>query len=154
MPRRSFYFTPEGPAPLPDLLALLQQAVGSIRLAMFALTLPSIAMTLTERRQAGVDVRCILDSIEALAPAEKAVILSLQAGNVPLAIGESADHQFMHEKFVVVDGHTTAYGSWNASVSASRETNHWIIERSHPVAALFTQHWDAAWQAITGSPPA
>ena len=121
------------------LLALLNAARRSILISIYGFTIPQAADILIAKHQAGVDVRILFDHTQACGPKEKALVARLAAAGVPHWVGTSPKaRQILHSKVCVVDGELAESGSWNYSLSGSKQANTWVLEKSPDAAAKLT----------------
>lgn len=129
-------------------LALLRAAKQSILISIYGFTLAAATDVLIAKHQAGVNVRVLFDHTQACGPSEKAQVARLEAAGVPHWIGTSPKAgQILHSKVTVVDGCLTETGSWNYSVSASKEFNTLVLAKDPQGAQKLTQYVETliAW---------
>lgn len=137
------YFAPRQDIDKP-LIAHLDGARRSIKVAMYALTLDAYAEALIRAHHRGVKVEVILDARQARHPASDAS--RLEAAGVPVRYG--AGSGLMHHKFSVVDGLIVTTGSFNATWSASHRNAENAVVLSDPeVVALFEEEFRSLWES-------
>ncbi len=100
---------------LQRLLALIESAAKTIRIAMFTFTHPQIAQALTDAVKRGVCVSVIIDYYSARGASKKIVELLKKAG---AAIYLSQGPQLFHHKWAIIDQDTFAMGSANWTKAA------------------------------------
>ncbi|MFV9505204.1 MAG: phospholipase D-like domain-containing protein [Oscillochloridaceae bacterium umkhey_bin13] len=154
-----FFTTPElsypdlaqariAPAPERALLRDLAAARHSIDIASFEYNLASIAEALITARARGVEVRLALDRDCLEHPA-----MARWAGWVEdagIQISWQQGSQFLHSKFVVIDGLVVWTGSWNLTTNDTYRNNNNLLRIMAPelvanYQAEFAQMFDGAF---------
>jgi phosphatidylserine/phosphatidylglycerophosphate/cardiolipin synthase-like enzyme len=82
-----------------------------------------------------------MDHTQAHGKYEAPEITALVQAGCDVTIGSSQKHAIMHHKFAVVDGVHVLAGSWNFSLTASKENNFLQIVSNLDMAALFLAKW-------------
>jgi len=149
---RKTYFSPDDDTQ-DAFLQFIGTAKKSILIADYSFNLEPLAQLLIQKREAGVDVRLVLDRTQAAGPTERPVIAQLKGAGVPMVVGTSSARKIMHNKFAVVDGKWVQSGSWNYTAAASKESNFFDIEHSPDRASKFTQYWTEMWNWIQENEP-
>lgn len=134
-------------------LQFIQSAQKSIYIAIYTFTLEPLVELLIQKKQAGADVRLILDKSQSTDAAEAPVIVKLKAAGIPVVIGTSPEYQIMHNKFTVVDGEWVQSGSWNYTDAASEEANFFDIVQDPTRASNFLAYWQKLWNWILANEP-
>ncbi|HOG48076.1 MAG TPA: phospholipase D-like domain-containing protein [Anaerolineae bacterium] len=112
-----------------DLVQLIAGAQHSIDVAAYELDLENIAAALLAAKQRGVTVRLVTDTDNL----EEKAVQQLTQGGVPVV--EDKRGAIMHNKFVIIDGHTVLTGSWNLTINCTyRNNNNAIIIESEALA--------------------
>ena len=139
--RIAVYFSPEGQT-IGALLATVEGARQSVRVAAYTFTDNRVADALIAARQRGVDVRVVLDRDQAGVGGGEMDRL-VEAG-VPVWIAPNADQRKMHHKFLVIDGRTIVTGSYNFTYAANDTNfeNVVIIDGRAKLAEAFTAQHD------------
>jgi len=121
----------------------LQRARQSIEIAVFTLTLDTLADVLLEKHKAGVKVRVITDNRQAEVPGADAKRL-LQAG---VAVRTDKSWYAMHHKFAIVDSTTVINGSFNWTMQATKgnQENTLILRHAGALAKRFTEVYERLW---------
>jgi len=141
------YFTPRDPVP-EKMISLIDHAEKEIRCAFYSFTLEPIADALFEAHRRGVDVRLIMDDSCAAADGSQAKRFR-EAGLLRTDISPG---DFMHNKFMVIDGRITWTGSYNPGETGSyRDNNNVVVIASAEVAANFEEEFDEMWEGRFGS---
>ena len=122
-------------------LQFVQSTKSHLRIAIYGMHLPPLVNDLLALRAAGKDIALVCDHTQAMGRYEHPEIDALIAAGVPLVIGSSDKHMIMHHKFAVRDKEVVLSGSWNFSVSASKEDNFFDIVESPERSALFLSKW-------------
>lgn len=135
------YFAPYD-TPADVILAAVQNAQRSIRIADYGYTLALLTQALIDARRRGVDVYCIFDHTQAQGRAEKAQLDALTAAGVEWVEGTSSEHrQIMHQKSMVVDANVVISGSYNFTESAAFQANTCSVTKGRKYAAAFLANW-------------
>lgn len=135
------YFAPRD-TPAEVILAAVQNAKHSIRIADYGYTLKLLTQALVDAKARGVDVYCIFDHTQAHGKAEVAQLDALTAAGVDWIEGTSEAHRaIMHQKSMMVDAETVIYGSYNFSEGAAFEANTCSVTTGKRYAAGFLANW-------------
>ncbi len=138
------FFTPADPA-ADYLTALIDSSRERVCAAFYSLTLPAVARSLVRARGRGVDVRVVMDDREAAGPEAD---LLRRAG---LLAVDPSPSDFMHDKFMVVDGFLTWTGSYNPTASGSLlDDNNVVVVASRQVAQLYEEEFREMWSGKYG----
>ena len=140
LPNRQLYFSPDDDT-TKAFLDFIGTAKKSIYIADFSFNLVPLVDLLVKQFKAGIDVQLVLDRSQSAGPTEVPEVAALRAAGIPMEIGTSEDHKIMHNKFTIVDGEVTQYGSWNYTAVASDESNFFVIDQEPIVAQAFTGYW-------------
>ena len=135
--------------PLPDLPADAEtrlhnfwaSATQSLLIVDYSFNLTDVEPIITALLAKGVKVIMVLDRSQSKGNSEVPIIKALKAisdPNFQLVIGTSSMHQIIHDKFSVVDDIHAQYGSFNYTLTASKEDNFFFIEAGSPVASALT----------------
>lgn len=149
---REFYCCPDLDTPevtLEAFLNFIQTAQKTLLIADYSFNLPQFETVLPALKAKGVEIRLVLDKSQSAGSTEKPIITTLQTTGIDMVIGTSSDHKIMHNKFCVIDGETSQYGSWNYTVSASDEDNFYFIDKTPQVASALTAAWQRMYTYIT-----
>lgn len=119
-------------SPTDDVQSRLLQEVGkattSIYMMIYGFHLPSLTDLLIAKKQASVEVHCVLDFTQSKGTAESGEVQKLLEADVDLVVGTSpVAGQIMHEKLLILDMMKTLSGSYNFSLSAEKQVNHMDI---------------------------
>jgi phosphatidylserine/phosphatidylglycerophosphate/cardiolipin synthase-like enzyme len=111
------------------LVQLIGGAQRSIDIAAYQLDLEDVADALLAAKARGVAVRLVTDTDYL----EEKAVQRLKAGGVPVV--DDKRQAIMHDKFVIIDGHTVLTGSWNLTVNCTyRNNNNAIVIESEALA--------------------
>lgn len=146
------YFSPQDDCEA-ALIAFVQSAEISVRVADYSFNLQSLTDTLIAQHAAGIDVQLVLDRSQAAGKSERPIIAELRAAGVPLVVGTSDKHRIQHQKFVVVDGIAVLSGSYNFTHTASLENNYFDIAHNPLRAQAFADAWQKMWDWISANEP-
>ena len=137
---RQIYFSPDDDTTA-AFLDFISTAKKTIRIADFSFNLVPLVDLLIKQFKAGIDVQLVLDRSQSAGKTEVPEVAALRAAGIPMEIGTSQDHKIMHNKFTIVDGTITQYGSWNYTAVASDESNFFVIDSEPVVAQAFSNYW-------------
>lgn len=134
-------------------LDLLSQAHQTIHIAIYSWHLP-IAMDAVKAAIArGVKVYLLMDHSQSTGHYEAPEVQGLVDLGAVVVIGTSRLHAILHDKYVVVDGLHVLSGSWNFSLSASKEANFLTVVSNPEFAALFMANWQRQHDWIVAHEP-
>ena len=136
-------FSPEGGAE-EIILAGIEQAQESIRVAAFSFTSRSISRALVDARKRGVDVRVIADKERNSGDSYTAVNFLANQG-VPVRM--NGNYAIFHHKFMIIDSRHVQTGSFNYSAAAARRNaeNVLLLWDVPQVAELYEREWQRLW---------
>jgi phosphatidylserine/phosphatidylglycerophosphate/cardiolipin synthase-like enzyme len=133
------------------LVAFLNQATESIDMAIYDLTLPSVAKSIEDAQARGVKVRIVADRrssstkmSQITAMKSNGIDIKLWGGATPGTPG------LMHNKFTVIDGHLLETGSYNYSSSAThRNAENQIYINDADTVAKYMTHFEQLWSQLS-----
>ena len=134
-------FSPDRGA-LELVLRTIDAAHTSLHMAAYTFTSRPVADALIKAQKRGVDVRVVVDRINAREPYSE--VGSLLARGVPVR----TDHQYsiMHNKFMVVDGSTVEEGSFNyTAAAANRNAENALVLHDVAIAGKYEREWQRLW---------
>ena len=141
------YFTPSDPVP-ERMISLIENARKRIFCAFYSFTLEPVAEALLDAHRRGVEVRLVMDD-SCAAASDSAADRFRELG---LLKTDLAPGDFMHNKFMVIDGQITWTGSYNPGETGSyRDDNNVIVIASAGVAANFEKEFEEMWEGRFGS---
>lgn len=119
-----------------QMAAAIDSAQTSVYIAAFEFNLQRVADAVVRAHQRGVDVGLVSDSDYA----EEDQVKQLQAAGVPVVFDER--EPFMHNKFIVIDGHQVWMGSWNLTDNCTyRNNNNMVVIESTQLAENYTREF-------------
>lgn len=119
------------------LVEQIDNAGESIRAAVLALDLESVADALIRAKARGVTVQVVIDSDYR----EEAALLAAKQAGIPVV--EDGRKAFMHNKFVIIDDGLVVTGSWNLTNSETfRNNNNILFITSRELAASYTAEFN------------
>jgi len=141
-PGREVAFSPNEGA---EALAVkaIHSARQSIYLAAYSFTSKPIAQALVEAHRHGVTVVAVLDKSQERERYTGATFLA-NAG-IPVRIDHK--HPIMHDKFMVIDGHTVETGSFNyTKAAAEKNAENVLVLWDDPILAKeYRNNWQEHW---------
>lgn len=141
------YFTPRDPVP-ERMISLIDSARKRIFCAFYSFTLDPVAEALLDAHRRGVEIRLIMDDSSAEAVDSPAA----RFRHLGLLKTDLAPGDFMHNKFMVIDGMITWTGSYNPGATGTyRDNNNILVISSAEVAANFEEEFNEMWEGKFGS---
>ncbi|MHB9133613.1 MAG: phospholipase D family nuclease [Armatimonadota bacterium] len=136
------YFSPDGGC-TDAIVRALDNAKQSVLVQAYSFTSAPIAKALVNAKKRGVRIQAILDKSNRTAKYSSADFLA-HAG-VPTYLDDA--HAIAHNKIIIIDNNTVITGSFNFSKAAEeRNAENLLILRSPPLAARYTENWQAHLQ--------
>jgi phosphatidylserine/phosphatidylglycerophosphate/cardiolipin synthase-like enzyme len=123
-PAELFLLPKEKQNALSQLIAQIDDAQLSIKLAMYTLTHPAIADALVRAHERGVFVQVALDLYTARGASRKVVDL-LEKAHIPLLL--SRGQELLHHKWALIDQHTLIMGSANWTQAAFAKNEDFLL---------------------------
>lgn len=150
-PELSYPDLPQGriaPAPEQAVLRDLAAARRQIDLASFEYNLPNLAEALIAAKRRGVHVRLALDRDCLEHPAMAHWAGLIEDAGIPIRWQHGS--QFLHSKFVIIDGVVVWTGSWNPTVNDTYRNNNNLLRITVPAVVAnyrteFAQMADGAF---------
>lgn len=140
------YFSPRDHLPA-RLISLINGARKRVWAAFYSFDLPEVARALLRARERGVEVRVIMDDQTSRRNSSQAHILKKRN----LLVTDFSPADFMHNKFVVIDGCITWTGSYNPSLTGTfRDDNNAVVIASAQLAANYEQEFLEMWKGQFG----
>jgi len=140
-------FPRQGQDPAPVLVGLYENASTSLDIAIYSLTHPYIVKAIGDAQQRGIRVRVISDSDAAGSNVQKHAINDLLSLGVPVKINRHDG--LMHLKMSIIDGKVATVGSYNYTLSASRDNDEvLVVMRDHAFVDKCRDEFNRMW----GSP--
>lgn len=131
------------------LIAEINSAQSTVRMAAYSMTSESIADALIAARQRGVKVWVVLDKGQW--KARKAQGHRMREHGV--GVRYDGEHQLMHNKFVVIDIQQTATGSYNFTKSAQkRNAENMLFIDDKDTAQEYADNWGWHWSHAVREP--
>ena len=135
-------FSPERGA-LQLVLSTIGSARESIRLMGYSFTSPEVVRALVDAHRRGVDEKGNRNKASVAA-------MNLVAGaGIPLRTNDR--YAIMHDKIIIVDGHTVETGSFNFTRAGARTNseNVLVVREMPEVARRYLFHWQSRWNTGT-----
>jgi phosphatidylserine/phosphatidylglycerophosphate/cardiolipin synthase-like enzyme len=153
----TYYRTTFAPYDVPDpaqhILELVNDAHEQIRIDIYGFTWPPLMDALIAAHARGVDVSIVADHTQAEGTAEKPQLQRLVDAGIPVLIGTSSRGAIDHSKYVIVDGATVGFGSFNFSASALAQDNTFTETNDSAMVATFLANWMRVYSDATGKHP-
>ena len=143
-------FTPEDPALENAIIPIVKSANHSIRFLTFSFTDYPLADAMSQRMQAGADVKGVFEKVGS--ETDAAELRTLFCRNV--SVRQDGNPRFMHNKFIVIDERIVVTGSMNYSTNAeeSNDENVMIIDNAE-IARLYLEEFDRVWNLAADPDP-
>lgn len=127
------------------LVQAIDEAQRTIDIAVYELNLDSITDALIRAKQRGVQVRLVTDDEHGLDDEDGTIGRLIQAG---IVVVDDDDHDFMHDKFVIIDGAQVWTGSWNFTQNGTfLNNNNAIAIDSTALADIYTREFEEMFEA-------
>jgi phosphatidylserine/phosphatidylglycerophosphate/cardiolipin synthase-like enzyme len=137
---------------LDKLIRYIDAAQTSIHIAAFETDLTPVAEALARAHARGVEVRWVTDDengIDADGEAGRGQFALMEDAGIP--IRDDLRSAFMHNKFVIIDGHIVWTGSMNLTTNdLFRNNNNVVVIESPEVAAVFEAEFAEMWAGQFG----
>ncbi|VFP84641.1 PLD-like domain-containing protein (plasmid) [Candidatus Erwinia haradaeae] len=143
-------FSPGDSARQTVLLAI-SEAKNSIDIAAYSFTSKPIALALLDAKNRGVHVRLVADKKSNSNRYTAATYLSNH--QIPVKLNDK--YAIMHNKFIIIDGHSVETGSFNYTRSAATRNAENVIYFRHQseIASKYMKEFERLWkEAISISP--
>lgn len=143
-PTVSVGFSPSaGQSALQIVLSAIDGAKRSVDVAAYSFTSKPVAAALVAAKNRGVSVRVVADD-KANNDRYTAVTFLANKG-VPVRL--NAQYAIMHNKFMIVDGHTVQTGSFNYTASAATRNaeNVLLVQDAPTLAATYQGEFNRLW---------
>ena len=133
------YFSPNGGA-VRAILECIRSAQQTILVQAHLFYSMRLAGALVRAHQRGVQVHIILDAnAQTHNPPVKAVALLVGAG---LAVSLDNEHEWAHDKVMILDGTIVITGSYNWTLAAEHNNGeNLLVIRDPRLAAVYTENW-------------
>lgn len=137
-------FTPDDKNATEKIVSLIDRAIKSVHVMMFAFTSRDIAMALVRARNRGLDVRVIMEGFQA--SNRWSVYSFLKDNEVPVILDKNPG--VFHHKVMIVDGKYTLTGSFNYTNSAQRYNDeNFLIITDPSISKTFERKFEYYWQS-------
>jgi phosphatidylserine/phosphatidylglycerophosphate/cardiolipin synthase-like enzyme len=123
------------------IVSALEEADRTVYVAAYSFTSKRIAAALMKAHDRGVDVEIVIDASER--DGKQARLMSEYG--IPLRLNDR--YNIMHDKFMVIDGHTLELGSFNYTLAAESQNaeNVLVIRNCPDIARDYAQQWRKLW---------
>lgn len=120
----------------------INNASNSILVAAYSFTNPDIAYALINKKKEHPSINIKIIADKANLTAANTMIPVLYQNNIPVYI--SSAYSIMHNKFMVIDGNSVEFGSYNYTTEASAEqANNAVIVSNQQLAMAYTDRWQS-----------
>ncbi|MFP3019615.1 MAG: phospholipase D family protein [Arsenophonus sp.] len=133
------------------ILLAIKEAKTSIDIAVYSFTSKPIALALVDAKQRGVNIRMVADKKSN--GGKYTAVTYLVNHRIPVRLNNK--YAIMHNKFIIVDGHSVETGSFNYTKSAAfRNAENVIYLRNLPnIAEKYTREFNRLWRESTDINP-
>ena len=143
----------DDPDPANELVNLVANAASEVLIDIYGFTYGPLMDALIAAHQRGISVHIVADHSQAEGTAEKPELERLAKAGIDLVIGVSARGGIDHSKYIVVDGRTVIFGSFNFSQSALSQDNTVTITNDGMMVAVFRANWQRVHDDAAGKHP-
>ncbi len=141
----SVYFSPQDRITENYILPIIRNAKKYIYIPAFLITDKKLTEELIQAKQRGVDVKIILDAVNA--HSEYSQIKNLRVNGIPVKAENYAGK--IHSKLILIDGKTTILGSMNFSKSGQNYNDeNVLIIQSEEITKNLQKMFDYLWIKI------
>lgn len=129
-------------------LTAIEEGKISIDIAAYSFTSKPIALALVDAKNRGINVRVVADKKSN--GGKYTAVTYLANHRVPVRLNDK--YAIMHNKFMIVDGHSVETGSFNYTTqsAASRNAENVIYLRNRPdIAEKYTREFNRLWNEAT-----
>lgn len=132
-----------------DELQLVLSTIGSAResilLMGYTFTSPEVVRALVDAHRRGVEVKIVLDEKGNRNKVSVAAMNLIAGAGIPLRT--NGHYAIMHDKVIIVDGHTVETGSFNYTRAGARKNskNVLVIREMLEIASSYLAHWQSRW---------
>ncbi|MDX5462532.1 MULTISPECIES: phospholipase D family nuclease [unclassified Wolbachia] len=139
-PKATVCFSPGEDCAMP-IISVIDQSKKSILVQEYTFTLGTIAKSLINAKERGVDVKVILDKSQLYS--KYSVINELFSGGVPIWIDDKP--KIAHNKIMIVDNQKVITGSFNLSKTAKKgNAENLLIITDYPeLIQQYVKNWEA-----------
>ena len=135
-------FAPSEKAPEP-IIALYDNSGKYIHLAIYSLTKDEFAEALIRAHKRGVEVKVLIDRIQASSQSSK--MIKLEGTGIELR--RSKGGGLMHNKFAIIDGIIIYTGSYNHTEGATTKNDeNYIIIKDKEIAHIYETQFHKIWE--------
>ena len=115
----------------------------------YSFTSPEVVRALVDAHHRGVDVKIVLDEKGNRNNASVAAMNLVAGAGIPLRT--NGRYAIMHDKVIIVDGHTVETGSFNYTRAGARKNseNVLVIREMAEIASRYLDHWQSRWDTGT-----
>ncbi|MGP1953571.1 MAG: phospholipase D family protein [Arsenophonus sp. NC-QC1-MAG3] len=133
------------------ILLAIEEAKISIDIAAYSFTSKPIALALVDAQNRGINVRVVADKKSNRG--KYTAVTYLVNHRVPVRLNDK--YAIMHNKFMIVDGHSVETGSFNYTKSAAfRNAENVIYLRNRPdIAEKYTREFNRLWSEAADTKP-
>ena len=144
LPQIEVFFSPEqGEEILAELTEAIQGAEERIYILIYSFTLDELVRVLIDKHEQGIDVRVIMDRVQA--SSKWAVTETLNQAGIPLLIKTGSKGGYMHFKVLIAD-QTVFTGSYNYSKKATYNSDeNFLIIRDKRVLQAYLEKFKRLW---------
>ncbi|OAB82400.1 nuclease [Wolbachia endosymbiont of Laodelphax striatellus] len=138
-PKATVCFSPEEDCAVP-IISEIDQSKESILVQEYAFTLGTVAKSLINAKERGVDVKVVLDKSQL--HSKYSVISELFSNGIPIWIDNKP--KIAHNKVIIVDNQKVITGSFNLSKTAEKGNaeNLLIIENYPELVQQYVKNWE------------
>ena len=141
-------FSPEHGA-LQLVLSTIGSARESISMMGYSFTSPEVVRALIDAHRRGVDVKVVLDEKGNRNKASVAAMSLVAGAGIPIRTNDR--YAILHDKVIIVDGHTVETGSFNYTRAGARKNseNVLVLREMPEIASRYSAHWQSRWDTGT-----
>nr|WP_232037491.1 phospholipase D family protein [Candidatus Erwinia haradaeae] len=131
-------------------LLAISEAKKSIDIAAYSFTSKPIALALIDAQNRGINVRLVADKKSN--SSKYTAVTYLTNHHIPVKL--NGKYAIMHNKFIIIDGHSVETGSFNYTQSATNRNAENVIYLHNPeIAEQYTKEFNRLWKEAVNVEP-
>ena len=134
------------------LIDLIDSAQRTIHIAAFEFNLEPLVPALINAQDRGVEIQWLTDDENGLEEDEFELGLFEMLEDAGVEVRDDGRDPLMHNKFIIVDGHTVWTGSTNLTMNGIfRNNNNVLVIESPALSAIYEQEFQEMWNGEFGA---
>lgn len=143
----------DDPDPANELVNGVAASTSEIKIDIYGFTYRPLMDALIAAHSRHEGVHIVADHTQAEGTAEKPELQRLVDAGIDLVVGTSSRGGIDHSKYIVIDGKTVIFGSFNFSQSALAQDNTVTITNDGAMVTTFLANWQRVHDDAAGKHP-